>query len=58
MKKFATLAQLITFFAAVYGTLNYVNERLVITAIIFWLSYALLCLGLVTTKEIQDFRSK
>jgi hypothetical protein len=58
MKKFATIAQFITFCLAVYATLAFVNEKLVITAIVFWLSYAVVCLGLATTKEVQQFRIK
>lgn len=58
MKKFATIAQIITFFAAAFGTIEFVNERLVIAAIGFWLTYTLVCLGLVTAQEAKDFRSK
>lgn len=58
MKRFATIVQIITFFATVFATLSFVNERLVITAIAIWLTYSLLCLGLVTAQEVKDFRSK
>lgn len=58
MKKFATLAQIITFLAAAFATLKFVDERLVIAAIGFWLTYSLVCLGLVTAQEAKEFRTK
>lgn len=55
-RRFHSIVQLITFFAAVFATLNYVNERTIITALVFWLTYVLYCIGIMTAKELAEFK--
>jgi len=57
-KKILALAHLIGFMMAAIATLNFVTERTVITVLIFWLAYVLYCNGLVTAKELREFKKE
>lgn len=42
---------------AVFITFEFATEKTFMTILIVWLAYALLCLGLLKSKEISDIKS-
>lgn len=44
--------------AAIYATFEFLDNTTVISALMVWLTFALLCLGIITAEQVIRFRDK
>lgn len=52
------LSAFIAVMMAIYGTVHYVDGTTVINAIMVWLTFALLCLGIITAEQVLRFKGQ
>jgi hypothetical protein len=50
------LSAFIAVVMAIYATVHYVDTTTVINALMVWLTFALLCLGIITAEQVLRFK--
>lgn len=52
------LSAFIAVVMAIYATVHYVDGTTVINALMVWLTFALLCLGIITAEQVLRFKGQ
>lgn len=52
------LSAFVGVFVSIIATFKFVNNQTIIEALMVWLCFALLCLGIITAEQVIRFRNK